>query len=190
MTRLKSVTEGHNKFCGPAVLSIVTGRSTDECAYAISKVSGQYKVEGVTLRDLIKAADKLGFICTETPFGGHTMYSALTSIANKDGIYIVMLTKHYVCIEVASATIYFCDNHTKEPMPAASSARLMQGVVGIYRVTAKPEPPKPELLPEKITETTVTYHKCLYCGSVSSVGREFLKHYDDCKYQIALEANK
>lgn len=44
MTSLNPVTQGFNKYCGPAVLSIVTGKSTDECADAISRVTRNYKV--------------------------------------------------------------------------------------------------------------------------------------------------
>lgn len=184
MTNLKAVKEGFNKFCGPAVLSIVTGKDTDTCARAISEVTKNYKVQGVYLKDLKAALEKLGFKSDEVPFVGRSLYSALVSIANKDGIYIVQLETHYVCIEITERKVYFCDNHTKEPMPAASSARLMQGVVSISKVELKP---KPELLPEKIKE--VMFYECGYCGWTVSY-KENMSHYPNCPYQNALEANK
>lgn len=137
---MNEVRFGMNKFCGPAVLSIVTGKTTDECADAIRQITRKYEVTGVYTKDLKLAANLLGFNLTETPFVGHSLYSALTSIADKDGIYIVEITRHFVCIEIRDKVIWFCDNHTKEPMPAASSARLMQGVVGIHKVEEKPRP--------------------------------------------------
>lgn len=187
MTKLNKVTEGHNRFCGPAVLSIVTGKSTDECAEAIRKINGNYKIEGVFLFHLIAAADKLGFKCEETPFIGNSLYSALTSISRNDGIYIVTISNgvgHYVCVEIADRKIYFCDNHTKEPIPAASSARLMNGVASIHKVLMKP---KPQLLPERIRE--VIYYECEYCGWIVS-NRANMSHYSVCEYQIAKDANK
>jgi len=140
MTNLNEVKFGLNKYCGPAVLSIVTGKSTDECADAIAYFTRNYQVTGVYFKDLKLAADKLGFKLIETPFVGRSLYSAITSISNLDGIYIVELKMHYVCIEIRDRQVWFNDNHTKEPMPAASSARLMNGVVGIHKVEKKAEP--------------------------------------------------
>ena len=53
MTNLKAVNVGMNKYCGPAVLSILTGKSTDECARVISSINGSYNVAGVQLNDLL-----------------------------------------------------------------------------------------------------------------------------------------
>lgn len=146
MTNLKPVTEGFNRFCGPAVLSILTGKSTDECASVITKINGKYNVTGVELSDLIKAAERLGFITKHvTPSG--SLYRTLTSIIKNDGMYIVTVPNHFVCVEVNDKKIYFCDNHTKEPIPAASSARLGQQVLALVKVTKNPnfvEHKKPE----------------------------------------------
>ena len=146
MTNLKTANIGMNKYCGPAVLSILTGKSTDECAQVISKINGQYNVAGVQLSDLLKAADKLGFASQKSIEIG-SLYRTFTNLVKHDGMYIVAIINHFVCIEVQDKKIYFCDNHTKEPIPAASSARLSQPVLAIYRVWKKPdfveEKPKP-----------------------------------------------
>lgn len=139
MTKLNAVNVGMNKFCGPAVLSILTGKSTDECAFVISSINGQYRVEGVQLNDLLRAADKLGFDQQSMSVGG-SLYSTLVMHSNNDGMYIVTVPNHFVCIEVNDKKIYFCDNHTKEPMPAASSARLLQRVLAVHKVTKRREP--------------------------------------------------
>ena len=139
MTNLNKVNEGFNKYCGPAVLSILTGKSTDECAFTISRVNGQYKVKGVLITDLLKAAERLGFTNERMESSG-SLFRTLHSIAGADGVYIVMVPSHFVCIEVKEKQIYFCDNHTKEPIPAASSARMMQRVDGIYKIFKKAEP--------------------------------------------------
>lgn len=196
MTNLKAVKEGFNKFCGPAVLSIVTGKNTDVCARAISEVNGQYKVEGVYLKDLKKALEKLGFKSDEVPFIGRSLYSALVSIAAYNGIYIVQLETHYVCVEIQDKKIFFCDNHTKEPMPAASSARLMNGVVSISKVEIKP---KPALLPAKFKKANFIRIVCEYCGGQSVLLDEEemtfnlcdeVTHRLGCEYWSAIEANR
>lgn len=181
MTNLNTVNEGYNKFCGPAVLSILTGKDTDTCAYAITKVNGNYKIKGVTTYDLLKAADNLGFNNEEFQLSG-SLYYVLTYIVHNDGMYIVMLPKHVVCIEVKDRKIYFCDNHTKEPINAAASARLSQKVESIYRVTKKPLPDKVEPSYRKIE-----VFKCNYCEGQGSK-EEYVQHYNDCKYKIWLES--
>lgn len=145
MTNLNAVNIGQNKYCGPAVLSILTGKSTDECARVISSINGQYRVEGVLLNDLLRAADRLGFDQRSMPVG-NSLYGTLVMHSNNDGMYIFTLPNHYVCIEVKNKKIYFCDNHTKEPMPAGSSARMLQKVLSVHQVIKRPDvviPPKP-----------------------------------------------
>lgn len=136
---LNAVSIGSNKYCGPAVLSILTGKTTDECARVISSINGKYTIEGVTLPHLLEAANRLGFDTEEIP-AASTLYGSLIRLVNSDGLYIVTVTGHFVCIEVSQRKILFCDNHTKEPMPAASSARLQQSCKAIHRVTKRREP--------------------------------------------------
>lgn len=138
---LNAVTIGQNKYCGPAVLSILTGKSTDECARVISSINGKYTIEGVELKHLLEAAERLGFD-NEHVNHSNSLFGTLISLVNNDGIYVVAVAKHFVAIEVKERKIYFCDNHTKEPMPAASSARLQQSVKAVYKVTQRREPLK------------------------------------------------
>lgn len=79
-------------------------------------------------------------------------------------------------------------------MPAASSARLMNGVVGIHKVEMKP---KPKLLEPRFEIETSIRARCVYCGGVS---RQFdpafiniesvVTHFTNCEYNNALQANK
>jgi hypothetical protein len=147
---MNAVNVGMNKYCGPAVLSILTGKNTDECARVISRINGQYEVVGVNLDHLLIAANRLGFNnLMITPAG--SLYGTLARLAVRgDGVYILTLPNHFVVIEVKEKKVYFCDNHTKEPMPATASARLLQRVVAVNQVIKRPETviepvvPKPE----------------------------------------------
>jgi hypothetical protein len=175
MTTLKAVNLGHNKFCGPAVLSILTGKSTDECAYVIGKINGQYNVTGVQLNDLLRAADKLGFDQIFIEPGG-SLYSTIVRNIQKDGMYIVTLPRHFVCIEIKDKQAYFCDNHTKEPIPAASSARLGMKVVSIHKVIERPKPPE---LPARYK--IVIMVECEYCNGRGFKEEEVI-HKHTCEY--------
>ncbi len=146
MTNLNAAKLGMNRFCGPAVLSILTGKSSDECALVISKINGNYNVTGVNINHLLQALDKLGFdqIHIKTVEGA-SLYRTLIQLALIDGMYVLWIGNHYVCVEVTAKKIYFCDNHTKEPIPAESSAHLGMKVVNVYRVIEREKPkPKPE----------------------------------------------
>lgn len=134
-----------NKYCGPAVLSILTGRNTDECARIIRSINGQYEVAGVQLDDLLRAADKLGFDQRKIEVGG-SLYRSLLSLSNRNGLYVITVPHHFVVIEVNNKEIFFCDNHTKEPMRAAASARLMQPCLACYRVERRKDYVEPEPL--------------------------------------------
>jgi hypothetical protein len=139
MTNLKQVNIGFNEFCGPAVLSILTGKNTDECARAITTVSGKYEVEGVKLYHLLMAAEQLGFTNKSYPAGG-TLFGVLIRLAKDNGIYIVTVKRHFIVIEVKDGRAYLCDNHTKSPIDAGHSARLQQQVIAINKVFPKPLP--------------------------------------------------
>lgn len=139
MSQLNTVNMGQNRYCGPAVLSILTGKSTDECARVISSINGKYVIEGIELKHLLEAADRLGFDC-ESISPSSTLFGSLVKLCHNDGIYIVTVTKHFIVIEVENGKIYFNDNHVKEPMPAASSARLQQSCKAIHKITKRREP--------------------------------------------------
>ena len=147
MPNINEVTIGMNRYCGPAVLSILTGKNTDQAAAAIYHVCPSYRGEGVNIQDLLKALDKLGFD-QERIEHGTTLYDSLVRIISREGMYVVGLLNddpkrldgHVVCIEVQERKIYFCDNHTKVIMPASQSARLLQRVKYIYRVSKRPDP--------------------------------------------------
>lgn len=139
MTNLKPVNVGFNKYCGPAVLSILTGKNTDECVRAIRYVYPQYDGAEVPYNILLQAADKLGY---DTPAAqqGTSLYGTIVRLAKQDGIYVILVPRHVVVVEIKNRLAYFCDNHTKEVIPASSSARLGQRVFAVNRFVERPKP--------------------------------------------------
>lgn len=139
MTSLHEI-QGLNKFCGPAVIATMTGLSTDECAIAIQSISGKREIKAVEVRHLVKAFEKLRFKVEEQKIFSYTLFGVLNELAEKDGLFFVLLPNHFVAIEVKENKVYLCDNHSKSPINAASSARLTQTVSRVYKVTAKDPP--------------------------------------------------
>lgn len=139
MTNLKDINFGLNQYCGPSVLSALTGESTDRCAAVISSISGKKEIRAVEWHHLTQAFEKLRFNVTKVEHG-RTLYGTLLMLADNDGFYIIGVPKHVVAIEVTNNQIYLIDNHSKSPLPADSSARLMQKVDAAYKVTPKDPP--------------------------------------------------
>ncbi|SRR5258706_8943452 len=183
MTNLKTANIGMNKFCGPAVLSILTGRNTDDCAAVISKVNGQYNVTGVYMGDLLKAAERLGFK-SWSEFRTGSLFRTLSTMAHHEGIYVVAIENHFVCIEVKDKKIYFCDNHTKEPIPAASSARLGQEVQQIAKVWKDPDYVEP-VIPVRVEQVTEEF---VQISNMVHLARHHKKHCiePDCNISLTV----
>lgn len=167
---------GLNPFCGPAVLAIMTGRSTDECARVISRLTGQSVIKGVQYNILLQAFVRLGWNPVSKPKVARTLFGILNSIVEMEGNYLIEVPGHVVIIQVKDKKIFFCDNHTKEPIPAENSARLMQQVTQLHLLVKIPavEPVAPPLIqpptefrthiakPENIPETRrVVCRKCV-----------------------------
>ena len=162
MPQMKSVNVGFNKYCGPAVLSILTGYDTDQCARFIRRVNGQYNVTGVTPSHLLQAAGLMGFDL-ETRMPQATMHATIVSLISFPGMYVFWTADHYFVIEVTKdKKVLFCDNHSKEPMPAASSARLTQFITGVFQAVKKREisvpPPKEKARSEAIEQLVSLVH--------------------------------
>lgn len=140
MTNLKDINFGLNQYCGPSVLSSLTGESTDRCAAVISAVSGKKEIKAVQKTHIVEALKRLRF-SVENLDGGSTLFGVINRLHDKDGMYIIFVPSHVVAIEVKNEEIYICDNHTKTPIDIRQSARLTQRVDSVLKVVAK-NPPK------------------------------------------------
>jgi len=105
MTELKKINFGLNHYCVPAVMSALTGRSTDECAAVITSINGKQEIKAVNVPDIIKAFKKLNLIIDEVPPAARTLFGVLSSLAAKDGTYLILVPRHIVAIRVESGQI-------------------------------------------------------------------------------------
>lgn len=140
MTELKSVNFGVNQYCVPAVMSALTGRSTDECAAVITSINGRHVIRAVDTSDIIKAFKKLRFDLEEQSVRSRTLYGNLLRLSDNDGLYLIIVPKHIVAIKVENNQVQICDNQSREPLDASASARLTQQVEKIFKVTPKAPP--------------------------------------------------
>ena len=138
---MKSVNQGYNKYCVPAVLSILTGRSTDDCASVVGSFISKYDIQEVPVDVMISAAGKLRWnLIEQSSLENASIFWAFNSLYNRPGMYVFLIKKHVVAVEVTeNKQIFLCDNHSKEPINGHSSARLGQIVLKIWK--AEPKPP-------------------------------------------------
>ena len=137
MTSNFSEVFGINEYCGPAVLSALTGKSTDLCAAVISAVSGKNVIKAVEYNHLLEAIKRLNFEAQIVSIPARSLFGVISALINIDSKYIIAVPNHYVAVEIISKTAFFIDNHTKQPMNAIASARLTQEVKMVWRVKAK-----------------------------------------------------
>lgn len=143
MTNLHEVNFGLNQYCGPAVLSAITGESTDRCAAVISAVSGKKVIKGVQASHLKEAFRRLRFdVININPVGvfSSRLHGLIMELSNSDGFYIIIVPGHFIAIEVLKGQVYLVDNASKSPLPANSSARLMQRVEHVFKVIPRDTP--------------------------------------------------
>lgn len=140
MTSLNEINFGVNRYCGPSVLSAITGESTDRCAAVISAVTGKQTIKAVQMAHLIDAFKRLRCDVVKIDNIGRTIYGTMMKLADNDGIYVIAIPHHVLAIEVVEHQVFIVDNHTKVPLPAGSSSRLMQKVEEVYKITKKELP--------------------------------------------------
>lgn len=140
-SKLKDVNFGLNSYCGPSVLSALTGKTTDECASVISAINGSREIKAVNMKDLIAALNKLRFDAVVVKTISYSLYGNLSALASKPGLYVITVPRHVIAIEVTEDNqIFLIDNASKQVIDAASSARLSQRVDDIYKIVEKPSP--------------------------------------------------
>lgn len=135
---INPIKQGNNTFCGPAVISAITGISTDEAEAVINSVRGKdsdRKVTGVYNNELSKAFESLGWKAYNIPgVYGRTIYSLMFTMSIP-GVYLFFVSHHVIAIEITiSGRRYIIDNHTKNPLNLSNSARIGQKVIGVTRL--------------------------------------------------------
>jgi hypothetical protein len=154
------VKQGSNIFCGPAAISAIVDISTDEAARVINEVRGfiysSPPVTGVHIGEMQKAFNLLGYSMKPFATQGMSLYRTLFSL-KEDGYYLLMPPRHYIVIKVEAGKKYLCDNHTKEEINAAASARLQQFISHIWKITER----KKVFIPEPWTIPVVLGHGCV-----------------------------
>lgn len=94
--------EGSNQFCGPAALSLITGRSVDDCVGVLKDVRHSSRaVKGVYNGEMREALTHLGYRMHVLPVRGRpTLARLLRSLKERgpENIFLINTTGHYVVL--------------------------------------------------------------------------------------------
>jgi hypothetical protein len=152
-------------------MSALTGKSTDECASIIMSITGRAEVRAVEVKYLIEAFKRLRFDMTPINKTSYTLFGNLSSLSTKHGMYIILVPKHVVAVEVTEDNkIYLVDNHSKFPLPAEGSARLSQKCEAVYKITEKPKP--------KFERTVIIIDK-MYSNNIRIIASDIYENHED-----------
>lgn len=136
-----NLLEGGNRYCGPAVLSILTGITTTEAETLLRRATGRHNIVGVYPFEMKAALNLMDWQMEEVKdLYDRSLYFTFTQIYSKPGMYVIGVPAHVIAVEVKDRKIYLCDNHTRNPINAGNSARLGQKVVTIHKIGPKPIP--------------------------------------------------
>jgi hypothetical protein len=82
--KVNKAAQGHNRYCGPAVVSILTGCDTAQAARLLREVSGKRSVKGTTPRQVLDALEARGVVPVREMFPGIDARTALNTGTETD----------------------------------------------------------------------------------------------------------
>lgn len=91
-----------NTFCGPAALSLITGKPVSECTAALRAATGRRAIFGVAYREMMAVLPMLGYIAAPIPIGDKppTLAALLRKLKDRrpEDVYLLSVTDHYLVL--------------------------------------------------------------------------------------------
>ena len=138
---VRKAAKGHNRFCGPAALSIVTGIDTAQAAALIRKTSNVRSVMGTSLYQMIRAYNALGYHLTSAakvnPFdrkSNPTLAAWLKETASTRGndVFLIAAGRHWQIVQGRR----FCCGLTQKPVSLThEKVKRRARVRGVWKIT-------------------------------------------------------
>jgi len=96
-----------NRYCGPAALSLITGRPVSECTEELRRHTGQRAIRGVYRNDLLDVSRRMGTRLINVPVIGTpgqqrpTLVKLLRQLRERhaDDVYLINITGHYIVLK-------------------------------------------------------------------------------------------
>jgi hypothetical protein len=138
---------GKNKFCGPAVISILTGYSTDDAATVIRSVSGDRAVKGCYTGHLRLTLLKFGIGTFRINTFGESLGEWLKlRERSKDDLFLVVTDGHF---QIVRSDQYICGMTKKLVSVNSKKVNKRSRITDVFRVVMTGEKITPSVLVEK-----------------------------------------
>ncbi len=133
--------KGANRYCGPAVISFLTGCSTDEAAWLVRRRTGAHAVRGMFTHDLVLVLRMFGLGVEPVP--GHvnkTLAGFLRDTVKDRGrdTYLVVAGNHF---QIVRGTKYACGRVGGIVSIRDKKVKRRCRVQNVYRVTGTAKRP-------------------------------------------------
>jgi hypothetical protein len=187
---VKRAAKGHNRFCGPAALSIIAGIDTAEAAAVIRKGNGARSIKGTTHYDILRALALLGYKASSAakidPFKRKTnpTIAAWLKSDERDGqsLYLISAGYHWQVVQGRR----FCCGITKDIVSIRDpKVKRRARVVAVWKIEQDHKVNLADVLPAKVkvkdTEATVR-RKARALAAKHGIEIETYRNYDDGEY--------
>lgn len=161
---VKRAAKGHNRYCGPAALSIITGIDTAEASAVIRFVNKKRSVQGTHDWEIIKSLNLLGYHVSSaaklnplTPKTNPTLAAWLKS-DQRDGkaLYLVVAGNHW---QVVQGRRYCCGLSSNIVSIRDAKVKRRARVTAVYRIEHARKVALAEVLPAKVKDTEATVRR-------------------------------
>jgi hypothetical protein len=153
---VKRAAKGHNRYCGPAALSIITGIDTAEASAVIRFVNKKRSVQGTYDWEIIKSLNLLGYNVASaaklnplTPKANPTLAGWLKS-DGRDGktLYLVAAGHHWMVVQGRR----YCCGKTRDIVSIRDEkVKRRARVTAVYRIDHARKVALADVLPAKVT---------------------------------------
>jgi len=161
---VKRAAKGHNRYCGPAAVSIITGIDTAEASAVIRFVNKKRSVQGTHDWEIIKSLNLLGYNVASAaklnrlkPKTNPTLAAWLKS-DERDGktLYLVVAGNHW---QVVQGRRYCCGLSRDIVSIRDAKVKRRARVTAVYRIDHARKVALADVLPAKVKDTEATVRR-------------------------------
>jgi hypothetical protein len=185
---VKRAAKGHNRYCGPAALSIITGIDTAEASAVIRHVNKKRSVQGTYDWEIITSLNLLGYHVSSAaklnplkPKDNPTLAGWLKS-DGRDGktLYLVAAGSHWLVVQ---GRRYCCGKTSEIVSIRDEKVKRRARVTAVYRIDHARKVALADVLPAKVKDTEATVRrKARALAAKHGIEIETYRNYDDGEY--------
>ncbi len=161
---VKRAAKGHNRFCGPAALSIIAGIDTAEAAAVIRHVSRKRSVKGTSNWEVLRSLALLGFKASSAAkvdplnLKSNPTLAAWLKSDERDGqsLYLIAAGHHW---QVVQGRRYCCGITKGIVSIRDEKVKRRARISGVWKIEHDRKVALADVLPAKVKDTEATLRR-------------------------------